>query len=526
MASPDALLVVQIGGVQAASGTAQPKRGSLGEGAARAAPTAPHATAPVERRPPNGPERFWSHWSARVALAVCLVLSSAGHCSMMPFGVPTGFELRDVEGDAVIAVDVFAVDDKGSAELVAAPPPENEPPQPESSEVENPEQPQRTEVPRLRDAGADAADAAKDARPDAPKDSSDDGLRPEPLQPRPSSQERGELDGAVASADRAEAGSGANRDPEALIGSEAIRADVPLVTLVVNAEVIRRHPVGARLGYLLRGVPQWDEFMSGTDIDPVRDTDWVLISGPSLINTARDSVLIHYSAPDSVVDRAVRTVGSKYDRGGPFDAGVRGVKATLIHADRAERVILRPQSRLLAVVPPNVAEKNARALLGAHLSDHIHPGEAVYLRLVNPHHPMPELPESIIEMQLRVVPRSDDGADVFIEGITSDAASAAQAAEVVGRVIRRHNDVFVSLLSHGLLDHVDVTAQDAKVNVHLTATRDQIEALANVVGQYLGVEPGTPSTPTPTSTSTPTRTRRPTPAMPSPPSPSQPRVPR
>ena len=82
---------------------------------------------------------------------------------------------------------------------------------------------------------------------------------------------------------------GAPRDPEAIVGAAgAIQADVILVMLVVNAEVIRQNPVGAQMGYLLRGIPQWNEFMSGTDIDPVRDADWVIVSGPSLINTAKD----------------------------------------------------------------------------------------------------------------------------------------------------------------------------------------------------------------------------------------------
>ena len=437
---------------------------------------------------------------------------------MVPFGVPTGFEIRDVEGDAVIPIDVLA-DDKPSQASVAAPIPESEPAQPESHEESNAVEPQRTLVPRSHDAGvADAADAATDARADAPSDSSDDGWRPIPLQPRPSSEAQGELDGSIASADHGgDAGPGANRDPEALLGSESIRADVNLVTLLVNGEVIRRHPVGARLGYLLHGIPQWDEFMSGTDIDPVRDIDWVLISGPALNDTTRDSVLIRYSAPDAVVDRAVRTVSGKYDRGGPFDAGVRGVKAMLIHADRAERVIFRPQPHFLEVVPPKFAQKNARALVGAHLPEHFHPGEAVYLRMVNPHHPLPEIPESITEMQLRVVPRSDDGADVYAEGTTSDAASAASAADVLARVIRRHNVALVSLVTHGLFDHVDVEAQDTKVKVHLTATRDQIETAAMLVGDFLGVQAGSPTsssgtvTGNPTPTPTPIRTRTPTP---------------
>jgi hypothetical protein len=249
------------------------------------------------------------------------------------------------------------------------------------------------------------------------------------------------------------------------------------------------------MGYLLRGIPQWDEFMSGTEIDPVRDTDWVVISGPSLVNTSRDVILIHYSASDAVVDKAIAVVSKKYDRGGKFDAGVPGVQATLAHADRAERVLLRPQPRVLAVVPTSVASKVAKQLLASKVPAHIRPGEALYLRVANPNHPMPEIPVTITELRLRVVPRPDQGADVFLEGDTADAASATQAATDVKGIIKRHNDWITSTMTHGLLDGAEVTTEGRVVHVHLTASRDQIETLVALVGKLLGVDP--PGSPRP-----------------------------
>jgi len=213
-------------------------------------------------------------------------------------------------------------------------------------------------------------------------------------------------------------------------------------------------------------------------------------------------VATHPQSTDAVVDRAIGIVAKKYDRGGPFDAGVRGVRASLVHADRAERVILRPQPHLLAVVPPSFAERNARALAGARLAEPA-AGDAVYLRLVDPHHPMPEIPESITEMRMRVVPRVDAGADVFVECDTSDADAASQAAEGIRRMVRRHNDAITSLLTHGLFDHVGVTSDASTVKVHLTATRDQIETVVALVGDLLGVEPGEPPAPAATSSSAP-----------------------
>lgn len=455
--------MVQTSGVQKAYGRAEPKRGALGEGAAQAAPTAPHATPRTGSKSRTGPERFWARWPVRVALALSLIVSSIVHCSMVPLDVPHSFEVRDVEGEAVIPIDVLTAEE--------APPPTPPPePSPQGKPPDDQREKEPVQAPLRRDAGT--VDAAPDAAPDAA-----DAAAP--------------FDGAIAAS--ADAGQTGPRDPEAILGAESFRADAQLVYLLVNAEVIRSHPVGARMGYLLRGIPQWDDFMSGTDLDPVRDTDWVIISGNSLRNTAHDAVLIHYSASDAVVDHAVRVVSSKYDRGGPFDAGVRGVRATLVHADRAERVILRPQPHLLAVVPPSFAERNARVLVAGPVKVHTHPGEAMYLRLVNPHHPIPEIPESITEMRMRVLPRPDAGADVFIEGDTKDADEATLAADGIRRMIRRHNDAITSLLTHGLLDRVDVGIDGNRVKVHLTATLDQIETLVTLVGDFLGVEPPIPS---------------------------------
>jgi len=125
----------------------------------------------------------------------------------------------------------------------------------------------------------------------------------------------------------------------------------------------------------------------------------------------------------------------------------------------------------------------------------VRPGEAVYLRLVNPHHPMPEVPESITEMRLRVVPRADEGADVFIEGDTRDAGEAAQAVAQLRAMVRRHNDPLTSLITHGLLDRVEVSTDGPKVLVHNVVTRDQIETIAGLVGGLLGLPPLPPEAP-------------------------------
>jgi len=419
-----------------------------------------------------------------VAFGICLLVSAALHYGIAPIGLPHGFEVREVEGEAAIPVDLLAPE---------APPAEAPPPEPVLKQQDEPGDKHVAPPAAHSQRGADAGsleDAGLDAgTPDAGfTDASADGAtaRDEGLTladggaPADAAVAMGE--GGIAAADAG--------PPENLVASAgATQTDVILVELVINAQVIRANPVGARIAYLLHGIPQWEEFMSGTDIDPVRDTDWVAITGPSLIHTARDVVLIRYAASDAAVDRAVAIVAHKYDRGGRFDTGVAGVKATLAHADRAERVLLRAQSHVLAVVPPDRASKVARQLVGSRLPAQPHPGEAVHLRLMNPHHPIPEIPEAITEMRLRVVPRSDDGADVFVEGDTKDPDSASAASLQLRAMLRRHNDAITSLITHGLLDRVEVSSDGPKVLVHDVVTRDQIETLTSLVEGFLGLAP-------------------------------------
>ncbi|HEY6460831.1 MAG TPA: hypothetical protein VIY73_11795 [Polyangiaceae bacterium] len=449
----------------------------LGAGAAEGAPTAPHATPRTGGGKRTGPERFWLRWPMRLVLVACLVASGVAHCAVVPLEVPHGFEIEDVDGEATIPIDILTAADEPPAQATAEPKgPGDQGPNPAAL------------PPRMRDAGvasdAGAHDAGPDARADAGLDGSTDG-----------SSEGGFSDGAVP---LAEAGPIASdpKDPQSIVGvAGAVQAGDVLVLVVVNAEVIRKNPVGAKMGFLLRGIKQWDDFMKGTDIDPVKDTDWLMISGPSLVNSTRDVILIHYSTADARVEKAMAVVSAGYASGGPFDAGVPGVKAMTTHADGAERVMLRPQPHVLAVVPTNVAQKMARVLSGARVQPHIRPGEAAYIRVVNPHHPMPEIPETITAMSLRVVPRADEGADVFIDGDTKDAAAAVDAAAELRNVVKRHDDFVTASLTHGLLDHVDVTAEGSEVKLHLTASRDQIEAVVSLVAAFLDVKPGGPTVP-------------------------------
>lgn len=456
-------------------------RGEPWRGAAREAPTAPHATEPLS--PPKiltGPARFWGATRVRVALVVAAILSLTAHWWAMPWrlwNVDAGIEVKDAEGELAIPVDLLGEE--------IAPPPEPDPtPPPRHDPTEN--------GPNARDGGAKVSDAGGIGDAAAASDAGD--------------HEAGIGDAGIADAGLvalADAGiapgtAGAHNAAEAIGVKDVVNTGPQNVTLVMNVALIRSNPFGARLGPVFQQIPQWRDFMRGSQsgVDPIRDTDWILIYGPSLIHTDRDAVLIRYNISDQAVDAAVDGIASSYDKGGPYDAGVRGVKASLGYADNGQRVFLRPQSKLLVIVPPAHAAQAARAYATT-MPRGPAPNEAVRLIVKTPSNQVSirglSLSKSLKELRLWIVPRADTGADVYAEGDCDDEASAAIIATELTNELARVNQLGfgpfnVSALTRGLLDKARVSPDGKRVKLHVEATPNQLEAVLQLVAGQVGAQ--------------------------------------
>jgi hypothetical protein len=459
---------------------AEKTHGAVRLGAALAAPTAPHATLRLEGTArASGPERFWRGAWGRAAYLTALALSFAVHYAIAPWSLLPRHELEyhDVDGTLTIPVDLLSE----APPLPPPPPPPIEPPAPPPTPEGLLSRHADAAPPPMADAGL-ADSPVSDAPVDGP-----DGGDASPLD-----------DAAVASADDAgEAGPpGSARDAVGMIGAAGnVQAGPQNVVLTVNMGALRTHPEGKRLGPLIAAVPQWDTFIVGTGIDPLRDIDWISINGPALRHTEKDVILVHYSASDAAVDKAIGVLAKKSGKGGPMNVGVPGVKAVRGYADQAERVFLRPQSHVLAVVPAYYAKTAAQILTKATVPPALkRPAEAIRLTLVHPHGPMPAIPEDVTEIRLWIVPRdADGGADVFAEGDTASSSACEAAVGTIGRVIQDQNSFGVQLVTHGLLNHVELRADGSTLRAHLSVSRDQIQVILAFVGGQLGV----PMTPEP-----------------------------
>ena len=458
---------------------------SVSEGAGSTAPTAPHATPPTTLEDARtGPARFWSPERIRQGLAGGFVISLAFHYVISPFSVmPSGPEIKFQEqaGDLSIPVEFIGIEG------------EKPPSQNDQQHGNGGNGPEGLTDAAVKDAMGDAA-AGSDGGSDASEEEDagvDDG------------------GGMIVAAD-----GGGGRDPQALLGAAAsVSAGPNNITIMVNFVELRKHPESANLGRVLAGIPQWRTFMSNAQgtamLDPMRDCDWMIIMGPSLLDTQNDAVFLHYSVPDATVDKVIDTVSKTYAKGGSVDLGVRGVKAWRGFADKSERVFIRPRSHVAVVVPSSKAQAFARVLVANPVTPHVRAGEAFSLRALRPGGSINVIPQDISEMRLWIVPRSSDGGgDLYAEGDCPNDGAAQTDAEALKNLIQQKNSFGVKLLTAGFLNKVEITASNSQVHLHINATQAQIEALLHIAGGLVGVTlsagapPPTTTTAPPTSSST------------------------
>ena len=417
----------------------------VSEGAAASAPTAPHATPPCSVEDQRtGPARFWASRRVRVGLTVGFVVSAVFHYVISPFTVmPAGppLDFHEQEGELSIPVDFIGA---GTGD------------KPQTAQGNN---------------GPGGAAGVGDGGADAEGDGGADA------QAEDASSEE-EAGAGIAIAD-----GGVGRDPQSILGAAAaVSAGPNNITLMVNFVELRKHPDATRLGLVLGGIPQWRAFMSDAQgasmLDPMRDADWMIIMGPSFLETQNDAVFVHYQTPDADVDKLIDTVSRRYDKGGPIDVGVRGVKAWKAFADRGERVFLRPRPHIAVIVPSSKAKEFARVLATSPITPHVHAGEAMSLRALNPGGSIRALPQDVTEMRLWIVPRpADGGGDLYIEGDCPSDAAAQADAQAIKTLKEQKNSFGVRLLTAGFFNNTEIQAVGPQVHVHISATQDQIEAL-------------------------------------------------
>lgn len=280
-------------------------------------------------------------------------------------------------------------------------------------------------------------------------------------------------------------------DPVALAGSAGSIADSNAnVRMFLFTEVVREHPLGVKIGELLRRTPQWRDFFGPSQIDPVKDIDRVMIAGPQLRNSSQVVAVVQHNMGRDRIEGAFRGLVAR--QGKWIDQTRLLAKA---RADGADRVFAAPSAQVV-LVAPLALEKQVQAM-GA---DATFPSSAKDVALtayiVTPANVAKgtgiQLPQSIKWARLDLRPLENGGAILKILALDESEEMAAQNALFFENLIRAVTTVDPK--SFGLLGAVlsklDVKKKEYIKSVKFTHEGEKIHGAIEVTESQMVVAVG------------------------------------
>jgi len=281
-------------------------------------------------------------------------------------------------------------------------------------------------------------------------------------------------------------GEGGPRDPIALVGeAQKIAGNDPNVQVTIDAEKVRAHPLGPRIGRMLAAVPQWRDFLGRSQIDAIRDLDRLVIFAPQLVADSSDLVaILSANVPDKQLRAAVDALVQADPKHGEWRKKAPVPTATA-YADRAARVFVLPSPGVVVVAPPS-AEKAAQGLRKLKLPPL--PGAAVVRgKLLTPANaakglPMVRLPaslKSVRVLRFSLTPTHGGGVLIDLEGEDASAEQARDNATALTGAIR-------SIPLHAMvIDRFAFEADGNKIKGTITIRQQQLLMLLGMVEMQL-----------------------------------------
>jgi hypothetical protein len=281
-------------------------------------------------------------------------------------------------------------------------------------------------------------------------------------------------------------------DPVAGLGDKRVVDPNANVRVLVFNDRVRKHPLGGRVGPLLRSVYQWRDFFGPTTIDPVKDIDRMMLVGPQLRDSRDVVAILQFNIPQERVRAAIDTLVARDPDGAWLDGPVPVARA---HADRGERAFVLPSPKLLIVTPPSAlesAKKFKRAQLPAPKEEEIAIGYLstpwrAFLGL-----PV-VIPKSIDSARLRLSPMPDGGIVIDILAHDQTEPLAVADAQALTAALTAATSLDLGLFGSVLfgssrkkfIEKGSFEADGLDIRGEIVLTRSQTETLLDLAGSFL-----------------------------------------
>ncbi|HEY4106781.1 MAG TPA: hypothetical protein VGM44_22930 [Polyangiaceae bacterium] len=340
---------------------------------------------------------------------------------------------------------------------------------------------------KILDAGAPDAEQPDAASADAGKEFDDAGAKTRPAQDT----------GAVAQADAGVATEPHSKPistPSLVGGVRQLVDQKSNVQLWIYADKIRQTPLAPRIGPLLRSLYQWRDFFGPTGVDPIRDIDQILISGPQLRDSSNLMVVIKHHLSQANMHTAVDALVRADHVGGMWLDD--GMPAASVHLDGAERRFVLPNAHTVVMTPAEHYQKAlALGKMGVQLPPNAGP-EAMIAKVMTPWRALIgtpiQIPHTITWALIRVTPTADGGATAEIEAADESEAQAKADAEYLDKTANSLSQLNLGFLgsllgqqSHKFIEHVEFSASGTMIHGTAHATADQLSTAFDLASSFM-----------------------------------------
>jgi hypothetical protein len=206
----------------------------------------------------------------------------------------------------------------------------------------------------------------------------------------------------------------------------------------------------------------WNQFLPIDLIDPVKDTDWVVMAGDiHLGSTSKNVILARYNVDEARAD-AVGKELEKRLKAKPADFGP-GTKSLVATVDRAPRAYIRGKPGTLAIVPLSEAKRIAPLVARADAPRSVRKNELLRFAAPGPDAiRIVRVPRDIAAFRIWV---EGDGPRVLLhaEGDCASAEAASRAADELRALLdeQASRSPIVGIIAQGLLGGATVSSDGA-----------------------------------------------------------------
>ena len=221
------------------------------------------------------------------------------------------------------------------------------------------------------------------------------------------------------------------KDPFQAAGDiAALQAEEPNVVVYLANDVLRKRELVNDFSRLLTNVQQWDQLIGGTELDPLKDFDHLLLTAPQMGQNADKLVaVVHYNIPAFKVKEAIDVQVKRAGKHGKWLDG-HPMPVAVIGEAGYRRAVILPNRQLLVVLPDELEEQIPQL---TKLPPFEKSGaEGIIVELVTPSHAFTRasipFPESISRMRLHFTLQGERDYHVTVEAWDASPDQARENA--------------------------------------------------------------------------------------------------